>query len=743
LVSVEISSNGSDFVSVGQTTGQCGFIDIDAFGFGPGDQFFFVRVTDIFADQFRENSSAGAEINAIGAITTAVLDPPNAQNDNYSTDEDTPLSVGAGEGLLDNDSDPNGEDITVVDFTQPANGTVTVNPNGSFDYTPDPDFAGTDTFEYTIENESGLRDTATVTIEVIDLPPIARNDEYTTDEDTPLSVNEAEGLLANDETPNPPFEVIDNTDPDNGEVTVDSDGSFEYTPDPGFNGVDTFEYTAEDADDDTDPATVRITVEPVGDLPNARDDEYETDQNTTLTVNAGNGVLANDDSGVGDIAVVDFTEPMAGTLTLNPDGSFEYSPNPGFAGTDIFEYTIENDDGERDTATVTITVNAENEPPSARDDEGETTQGDPVKIDVLRNDDDPDGDSLEITDVTQPDGGTVEITDDGQIRFTPDPGFTGHTRFTYTIDDGNGGTDTAEVVINVQEKNDPPKAEDDRYDAKQDQPKDVDNPGVLKNDEDPEGNNLTASIDEQPDNGHVDMKDNGGFAYTPDPGFHGADEFTYWVKDGHGNRSKGRVKIRVEQAKGDEPGLAVSGDGGVSSTNADGGAVAVDEAVLDDPASDSDGDGLSFEEERKAYGTDPWAWDSDGDGLGDGDEILVNGTDPLAPEPTAAEQPVSPVEAAPVAEVVIDPALTEVPPAEVAVDLPLSEASAVEAVVDSAVTPDAANPAAALALGCAAFPGWLDAQSAYEAAGRTGTDPAIVNTIDSDWDGIACEELMP
>lgn len=303
---------------------------------------------------------------------------------------------------------------------------------------------------------------------------------------------------------------------------------------------------------------------------------------------------------------------------------------------------------------------------------------------------------------------------------------------------GGGGNDNNDN--NDNNENRPPVAEDDRYDVDQDESTHFDgDKGVLDNDDDPDGDNLTAAIDEQPNHGHVDMNDNGAFTYIPDPDFHGGDAFTYWAKDGQGNRSRGRVDIHVSQAeREDEPGAAFTGDGGVSAAAADGGVVAtgvtasgdntgnaaaVDAAIpLADPASDDDGDGLTYELERKAYDTDPWLWDSDGDGVSDGDEVAT-GANPLVAEAAMLPSPAEPTSTSVLAEPVpaADPGLAP------------------------AVAPAIAAPAAAAAapdLSCTAYPDWLTVQSAYEAAGRTAADPALVNAIDPDWDGIACEDGM-
>uniref|UniRef100_UPI0026259C0D DUF7507 domain-containing protein n=2 Tax=uncultured Dokdonia sp. TaxID=575653 RepID=UPI0026259C0D len=273
-------------------------------------------------------------------------------DDMATTDEDTPVNI----DVLDNDDfDPN-SDVEVTDVTNPANGTVTINPDGTVDYTPDPDFCGTDTFDYTvtITNADGstATETATVTIEVACADDVM-DDMATTDEDTPVNID----VLDNDDfDPNSDVEVTDVTDPANGTVTINPDGTVDYTPDPDFCGTDTFDYTVTitNADGSTTTETATVTIE-VACADDVMDDMATTDEDTPVNID----VLDNDDFDPNsDVEVTDVTDPANGTVTINPDGTVDYTPDPDFCGTDTFDYTvtITNADGSTTTETATVTI---------------------------------------------------------------------------------------------------------------------------------------------------------------------------------------------------------------------------------------------------------------------------------------------------------------------------------------------------------------------------------------------------
>jgi VCBS repeat-containing protein len=196
----------------------------------------------------------------------------------------------------------------------------------------------------------------------------------------------------------------------------------------------------------------------VNNPPVAEGDAAITDENSQLIV-AAPGVLSNDsDPDVGDtltVTAVDTSGTVGAVTAWDGDGSFTYDPNGQFeylqAGnstTDSFTYTVSDGNGGTDTATVTITINGVNDPPVAVNDSAITNEDTPVVIDVLNNDSDVDGDALTVDSVTQGTNGSV-INNGSNVTYTPALGFNGTDSFNYTVSDGNGGTDTATVSVNV------------------------------------------------------------------------------------------------------------------------------------------------------------------------------------------------------------------------------------------------------------------------------------------------------
>ncbi|MFC1962741.1 Ig-like domain-containing protein [Chloroflexota bacterium] len=199
-------------------------------------------------------------------------------------------------------------------------------------------------------------------------PPVAVDDTYMVDEDNILSVD-APGVLGNDtDADNDPLTAVNDSDPANGSVTFNSDGSFTYTPNGNYNGTDSFTYHANDGTVDSEIATVSITVNPVNDAPVAADDSASTNEDTAVTI----PVLENDsDIDSSTIAVEDFTQPASGTVTNNGD-SVTFDPNgqyeslaEGETDTATFSYTVSDGNNGTDTATVTVTINGVNDAPVA------------------------------------------------------------------------------------------------------------------------------------------------------------------------------------------------------------------------------------------------------------------------------------------------------------------------------------------------------------------------------------------
>ena len=279
-------------------------------------------------------------------VTVSPLpDPPVAGDDTASVDEDGIVTVFV---LLD-DSDPDGDPLTVIEATSTDGAAIT--DGTTVTYTPAPDSNGTHTVDYKIDDGTGRTADATITVTVNPLPddPVAADDTATTDEDVAVVISP----LDNDSDPDSDPLTVTAATAEDGTATTDGT-TITYTPDPDANGTHTIDYTIDDGTGRTDTATITVAVNPVPDPPRATDDAYATDENVTLVVSAP-GVLANDSEEDGDpLSATETVAPTDGTLTLNPDGSFTYVPDPGFSGTDQFEY--EADDGIDGTSTATVTI---------------------------------------------------------------------------------------------------------------------------------------------------------------------------------------------------------------------------------------------------------------------------------------------------------------------------------------------------------------------------------------------------
>ena len=396
---------------------------------------------DAFSYTVIDGRGGSATAMVTVAIASAPNRPPLARDDSASTLPAQPVDI----DVLGNDSDPDGDALTLLSLTPPAHGTATI--NGSVvTYAPVSGYVGSDRFDYTIEDGHGGSASATVAITVNplpNLPPIAVDDTATTAAGAPVSI----AVLANDNDPDgDALAVIAVTQPAGGSVTFAA-GGVTYSPTAGFAGVDGFSYTIGDGRGGRATATVTVTVTAAPNTPPIAVDDAATAAIGGPTTIA---VLANDSDADGDALTISaVTQPTGGSVAIS--GSvLVYTPNAAFTGIGRFSYTIEDGRGGSATANVSVTVpTAPNQPPVATPDVAVTPVNTPVVLDVLANDSDPDGDPLAITAVTQPANGTVVISNNTLI-YTPDPGFFGaFDTFTYTIDDGRGGSATTDAGVFV------------------------------------------------------------------------------------------------------------------------------------------------------------------------------------------------------------------------------------------------------------------------------------------------------
>jgi VCBS repeat-containing protein len=468
-----------------------------------------------------------------------------ARPDGYTVEQDTNLTVAA-PGVLANDYDPEGKPLTAAKTSDPANGTATLNANGSFSYNPAPGFIGTDSFTYVANNGTKDSNTATVTITVTkrNNPPVAGNDTYAAQKNVTLSVA-APGVLSNDsDIDDEPLVGVKLSDPTHGALTFQSNGSFVYVPDTGYTGTDSFTYRAFDGKAYSAPATVSITV--ANTAPVAVGNTYSVRWGRTLTV-AKPGVLGNDSDPNGDSITAKIkTQPAHGLLTFNADGSFVYEPSGTFTGTDSFTYVAT--DGALDSAPATVSIAVTNIAPVARPDAYSALIDETLVVPargVLANDSDADGDALTAQALTEPTHGVLVFQSDGSFVYTPEAGYEGPDTFTYKAKDAVGDSDAVTVTITVAPPNATPVAADDSYDVAANVSMTRVAPGVLANDHDADADALSALLVAEPVHGSVTLNTDGSFTYSPDHGFAGLDSFTYQATDGVANSNVAAVNLYV------------------------------------------------------------------------------------------------------------------------------------------------------------------------------------------------------
>ena len=474
-------------------------------------------------------------------VTIDVL-PRLTTNSVIANDDATQTQVGVPVKVrvLPNDFDPQGDKFaSVTRISNPTNGTVVYNAtDSSFTYTPTGAFVGKNSFKYVLCDVRGACDTATVTIDVLPVrpgndPPVAVDDANVTQVNVPVS-----GTVApNDSDPNnDPLVFTKLTNPANGTVVFNPNGTYTYTPNNNYAGPDRFIYKV--CDNGTpnlcDTATVYITV--LVSPPIATDDINNTPINTPVTGN----VLTNDDDPQGLPLTVNTTipticPPKHGTVVMQANGNYTYTPTNNFVGTDKFCYVVCNSAGLCDTATVTIdilpiiTINSV----VANDDASQTQVGVPVKVRVLPNDFDPQGDKFaSVTRISNPTNGTVVYNaTDSSFTYTPTGAFVGKNSFKYVLCDVRGACDTATVTIDVlpvRPGNDPPVAVDDANVTQVNVPV---SGTVAPNDSDPNNDPLVFTKLTNPANGTVTFNPNGTYTYTPNPNYVGPDRFIYKVCD--------------------------------------------------------------------------------------------------------------------------------------------------------------------------------------------------------------------
>ena len=402
------------------------------------------------------NDGKGGEDTATVTIDiTAVNEDVNAIDDSFTVEAGSLATI---LDLTSNDTDADGDTMTVTAVTSATNGTVSLDL-GVVTYKPDADYDGTDSFTYTV-SDGTVTDTATATVvvEALNAAPTTTEDVVTLNEDASIQID----VLLNDtDDADTTSLVIDSVgEATNGTVKL-VNGYVFYTPDADYAGADSFTYVAKDSEGAKTPGSVTLTVSARNDAPVATVDVVNIEQDSSaLTID----VLANDIDAESDtLSLIKVGTADHGTVTM-ANGQVTYTPDADYAGVDSFTYTVGDLDTDGTTikaktiGTVSITVSELNIDPITVDDIQTVTEDSTNnKFSVLTNDTDSNGDTLALDSVSSATYGTATLAGNN-ILYDPDADYEGSETLTYTVSDGNGGTTTGTVTITVRGQNDAPVA---------------------------------------------------------------------------------------------------------------------------------------------------------------------------------------------------------------------------------------------------------------------------------------------
>lgn len=509
---------------------------------------------DAATDGFTYTLTDDHEGSVTGQVTLVLNRAPKVVNDVVAGVEDTDLVLPVA-AVLANDSDLDGDALTLTAVSNAENGTVSL-LDGVITFAPTANFDGVAGFDYTVSDGRGGVSVAHVTINVASTnhAPEAGPDSFATDEDTGFVITEAQ-LMANDSDADGDVLTFLGFDPHpDFNLSQRPDGSWLAMPGANLNGTFTLTYRISDGRLET-TGNIQVTVAPVNDVPILHEDQViQAVEDTPLTIDMA-ALLANDIDPEGDsFAVVEVYDPLNGSVSL-VDGVVTFTPRADYHGPAGFLYVIRDAHGAEVTATAEILVAPAVDAPIPVLDRLTMAEDGSLLMDpalLLANDYNPDADALVFLGFTS---AGVTTAPNGLYRYTPPADFNGVVALTYQVTNGSGVVVDGQVQVTVTPVGDAPVAGTDTLAMVEDQPLVITAASLLANDSDVDIQSI-AIVDVTDAVGvAVVLLPNGDIQITPDLNRTANGSFTYTLRDSSGLTSQGSVTVTLSPVN-DAPLLA-------------------------------------------------------------------------------------------------------------------------------------------------------------------------------------------
>ena len=542
-----------------------------------------VHVTYTVTDDRQGESTGVVKIDLAPAN-----DPPVARDDELNGEEDTSLIFNVSDILI-NDTDVDGDALSVLSFGTPSSGAISRNGD-TITYTPVTNFDGLATVTYVVSDGTDGEDTGQITFDIAptNLAPVTPDLRIDGTEDTPAYLTIADLMaLVSDPDPEDTLTFVGAADAENANVFETQDGRLQFTPADELNGEQVFTYTVSDGRR-TSTGEIVVDYAPVNDAPLVTNDTgFEVNEDQPLTIDFAT-LMANDVDIEGDaFSVVSVYDGDNGVVVAEGQSAV-FTPRHDYFGNAKFKYVVEDAFGAQSIGEVFITVLPVDDVPVIIADAGiELNEDTDTVIDAnafVANDIDPDGGILTLVDLSGP---HLSDLGDGLYRFAPDANANGAYQVTYTVANQYGVTTSGTVDVTVLPVADAPDAQYDVLRSFEDLTFSILQSDLLANDSDADGDALRVSSVTAGDDIEVSLESDGTIRIVPRAEYSGVTGFSYTVEDATGLTDRGSVELEI---------LAVNDAPDVTLDTFDGGEaeiVTIPLAGLLSNDSDIDGDALS------------------------------------------------------------------------------------------------------------------------------------------------------